>query len=164
MTSFDATREAFQRARRRARIAAALEAELLHEAAAAARDEGLSVREASNALDVAKSTLARHWSRTHRCPEVPPSWGDADSWREAHADVWAHDSDRKAAEPVPYVWASDGKVIARSRGAAQLEHGAPANQAGDAGVFQMRGMPPAPRTGQAEAGDIRPFLRGGPRN
>ncbi|UOD83464.1 hypothetical protein [Paenarthrobacter ureafaciens] len=32
----------------------------------------MTIREVAAALQLPKSTVARHWQEGHRCPEVPP--------------------------------------------------------------------------------------------
>lgn len=74
-----------------------------------ARGEGLSVRQAAAALDVPKSTVARHWNPRHVCVGTMPTRGSEQEWRDAHADVWSHDPDRDD-DWMPYRWtvADDG--------------------------------------------------------
>lgn len=101
---FETTAEAFLKARERSSVAAAFEAELLHTAVHDARMSGMSVRQASAALGVPKSTVSRHWRDGHRCPEVLPHWGSETAWKEAHAAVWSHDVKQLTNDQPPYVW------------------------------------------------------------
>ena len=101
---FETTAEAFLKARERASVAAAMEAEILHTAVHDARMSGMSVRQASAALGVPKSTVSRHWRDGHRCPEVLPHWGSEAAWKEAHAAIWSHDVKQLANDQPPYEW------------------------------------------------------------
>lgn len=111
MELHESTRTAFQAARRRANVAASIEANLLHIAIYDAREAGMSVRETATALGVPKSTVARHWRVGHHCPSVPPSWGDEREWTAATLAVWAHDPDQRE-DHVPWRWHGDGSVEA----------------------------------------------------
>ncbi len=91
MTTFESTRRAFERARERASVAAALEANTLHMAIWDARESGMSIRQTAAALHVPKSTVSRHWRPGHRCGPVVPVWGSREAWRQAHDAIWAHD-------------------------------------------------------------------------
>lgn len=125
MSEFISSGEAYRIARERASVAAAFEASTLHTAIYDAREEGMSVRETAAALQVPKSTVARHWREGHQCPRVIPTWGSESAWREAHAAIWAHNPRERADDFVPYEWDGNGEqrtIRARSRGAAALEH------------------------------------------
>lgn len=100
---FASTSEAFRNARRRASVAASLERQLLHTAVYDAREQGLSIRQAADALHVPKSTVARHWRAGHSCVTAPPAWGDETEWMAAERSVWAHDPSN-APELSPWVW------------------------------------------------------------
>lgn len=121
---FIGSAEAFRKARERASVAAALQADTLHTAIYDAREAGLSVRETAAALSIPKSTVARHWREGHRCPDVVPAWGSAEEWREARAVVWSHNPHESADDHVPWEWShhSDGTREIRRvpRGVAQL--------------------------------------------
>lgn len=119
----ETTAEAFRKARERSSVAAAFEAELLHTAVHDARMSGMSVRQASAALGVPKSTVSRHWRDGHRCPEVLPIWGSETAWKEAHAVIWSHDEQQLADHHPPYEWLRrDGarQVSSRPRGVLSL--------------------------------------------
>ena len=88
MTTFESTRRAFERARERASVAAALEANTLHMAIWDARESGMSIRQTAAALHVPKSTVSRHWRPGHRCGPVVPVWGSREAWRQAHDAIW----------------------------------------------------------------------------
>ena len=103
MTEFTTTSQAFEVARVRASIAQHEETRLLHMAVYDACEAGMSVREASTALRVPKSTVARHWREGHRCADVPPMWGTPEEYMEAERAIWAHAPERIARQ-VPYVW------------------------------------------------------------
>lgn len=116
MSDFVNTSEAFLAARARASVAAALEADLLHQVINEAKVVGLSTREVSAAIGVPKSTVARHWQVGHECPRVLPAWGSESEWRNAHSAVWSHDPEKQADNWVPYEWfGEDGQPAVRSR-------------------------------------------------
>ncbi len=78
----------------------------------------MSVREVAVALEVPKSTVARHWRPNHDCVPPVPTWGTEAAWRAARADVWAHDpSVELRNDGVPYEWTRDeeGRVIEITR-------------------------------------------------
>lgn len=115
--------EAFRKARERASVAAAFEANTLHMAVFDAREAGMSVRETAAALSVPKTTVARHWREGHHCVQPVPVWGSVAAWRDAHAAVWAHEPRELADDWVPYAWgveADQTVVTSKSRGLAQL--------------------------------------------
>ena len=123
MSEFISTSEAFRLARERASVAAALEDGLLHMAIFDAREAEMSVRETAAALNVPKSTVARHWREGHRCPDVLPIWGSEGAWREAYRAGWAHNPRELADEWVPYEWRDEqnGRIIKRRhRGVARM--------------------------------------------
>lgn len=123
VSDFIRSSEAFRAARERASVAAAFEANLLHVAVLHAREAGMSVRGAANALSVPKSTVARHWRENHQCPSVLPVWGSDTAWRDAHAAIWAHSPPERADEWVPYEWhhgANSITVTHKSRGTMQI--------------------------------------------
>ncbi|MGO2748208.1 hypothetical protein [Microbacterium sp.] len=120
--------EAFRKARERASVAAAFEANTLHMAVFDAREAGMSVRETAAALSVPKTTVARHWREGHHCVQPVPVWGSVAAWREAHAAVWAHEPRELADDWVPYAWgveADQTVVTSKSRGLAQLRREEP---------------------------------------
>lgn len=115
MSDLISSAEAYRVARERASVAASFEANLLHMAVFDAREAGMSVREAAGALNVPKSTVARHWRENHRCPDVVPMWGSVAAWREAHAAIWAHNPRELADHWVPFEWRDedDSRVVMR---------------------------------------------------
>ena len=121
MTEFATSAEAFRVARERASVAVTLEANMLHRAVFDAREAGLSVRETAAALNVPKSTVARHWRETHHCNPPLPVWGSPAAWREARDAVWAHSPRELADDWMPFEWQGDANyrtVKPRSRGSA----------------------------------------------
>ncbi|MDF2918122.1 hypothetical protein [Microbacterium arborescens] len=123
MSEFISSAEAFRIARERASVAATLEATTLHMAVFDAREAGLSVRETAAALNVPKSTVARHWSEGHKCNVPVPVWGSVSAWREAHNAIWAHNPRELADDWVPYEWRdeADRRTVTRKhRGTATL--------------------------------------------
>lgn len=107
---------AHRRARERASVAVSLEASLLHTAIYDLRELGLSVRQAARELQVPKSTVARHWRKSHSCPEVLPMWGSESAYRDAHAAIWEGNPEELADDWVPYEWSDvieDGVVTGR---------------------------------------------------
>lgn len=79
MSTFISSAEAFRKARERRSVAETFEANLLHMAIFDARTAGMSVRQTARALNVPKSTVARHWREGHRCPASVPAWGSDSS-------------------------------------------------------------------------------------
>jgi hypothetical protein len=129
MSEFISSAEAFRIARERASVATTFEANTLHMAVFDAREAGLSVREAAAALNVPKSTVARHWREGHKCNIPVPVWGSVSAWREAHAAIWAHNPRELANDWVPYAWRIevDGRTVAcKHRGMAILADSADA--------------------------------------
>lgn len=126
MSTFMSSAEAFRKARERRSVAETFEANLLHMAIFDARAAGMSVRQAARALNVPKSTVARHWREGHRCPATVPTWGSESAWRDAHAMIWAHDPQELADDVVPWEWSvldSGAHEIRRKfRGVARLRH------------------------------------------
>lgn len=123
MSEFISSAEAFRIARERASVAATFEANTLHMAVFDAREAGLSVREAAAALNVPKSTVARHWREGHKCNVPVPVWGSVSAWREAHAAVWAHNPRELIDDWVPYEWRDEADrrtVTHKHRGTATL--------------------------------------------
>lgn len=96
--TFGNTAEAFRRARRRAVVAAELQADLLY---AAVREAGMSIRQATAGLRVPRRVVARQWRR--RAPEhglsVPGAAGER---RAAWAAVWAHDPSEQTGAHIPH--------------------------------------------------------------
>lgn len=124
---FTSTAEAFRKARERSSIAAAFEADLLHTAVYDAREAGMSVRQASAALSVPKSTVSRHWREGHFCPGVVPFWGSPAAWEEAHAAIWSHDEQQLADNQPPYEWLhQDGTIQVTSQPRGRLALSDPA--------------------------------------
>lgn len=104
MTPFEKTALAHRNARERAAVAAAMEADLLDTAIRDAREQGMSIRQTSAALDVPKSTIARHWDPNHGCTPPLPHWGSETEWKTAHKTVWAHDPIKATDPHIPYRW------------------------------------------------------------
>ena len=104
MTDFASSGEAFRVARERASVAEVMKDMTLHTAILDAKESGMSIREVAVALQVPKSTVARHWGASHRCPDMWPTWGSEKAWREAHDAIWAHDPHELADDWVPYEW------------------------------------------------------------
>lgn len=123
MPEFASSAEAFRIARERASVAAAFEANTLHLAVFDAREAGMSIREAAAALNVPKSTVARHWREGHRCANAAPLWGSPAAWREARSAIWAHNPRELADDWVPYEWQDEAgrrTVREKTRGTAVL--------------------------------------------
>jgi len=99
-------------------FAVSLEEDALHMAVYDAHEAGLSVRQAATALQVPKSTIARHWRLGHACRDLPPIWGSEREWSDAHAAVWSHDADRDGWVPYQWTEGDDGArtVKLRARG------------------------------------------------
>lgn len=131
LSEFTSSAEAFRIARERASVAATFEANTLHMAIFDAREAGLSVREAAAALNVPKSTVARHWREGHKCNMPLPVWGSEPAWREAHGAIWAHDPRELADDWVPFAWGNEADrrtVRHKNRGTATLADRADATE------------------------------------